>query len=423
MASNSWRYLITFLGECRGAGIIPSRLSCFRLCKGQDGYHLTARSRFKVGGAPSNNKGWKAQYLYVISRPNWGFRLEWSAHVISNIPPYLGDEESALVRQLKGILSVDEVSVPRARPKLVRELCYARLGVDGRDYHVVRMSNLPEHDPDAPLKMHLSPLTHGTRIWQDRAASTKYASKVQIPQLATDLYTLPSKVLIDRVAKTMVLVRLVSSFLCFLFVCIDTRPLPSQSQHYHMALIDWAHDVGRVISAMDNKADGLRKEIQEMKAGAGSNTVAATEQRAFEAQSLADHYKIELEEATRRWESLEMELSEAQGLLTDSQNQLNEARELLADSQDQLKGVRARGCQMEDELLNLTGSTEALKVDLPKKVVADYKKTTEFEMGLVRTGQVSYEYGYRVALAGSRLGPSLKLKRILSRSYPRTRVC
>ncbi|RWW05853.1 hypothetical protein GW17_00030854 [Ensete ventricosum] len=236
MASNSWRYLITFLGECRGAGIIQSRLSCFRLCKGQDGYHLTARSRFKVGGAPSNNKGWKAQYL----------------------------------------------------PKLVRELCYARLGVDGRDYHVVRMSNLPEHDPDAPLEMHLSPLTHGTRIWQDRAASTKYAPKVQIPRLAADLYTMPSKVLIDRVAKTMVLVRLVSSFLCFLFVCIDTRPLPSQSQHYHMALIDWAHDVGRVISAMDNKADGLRKEIQELKVGAGS-----------EAQSLADHYKIELEEATR----------------------------------------------------------------------------------------------------------------------------
>ncbi|RWW05857.1 hypothetical protein GW17_00030853 [Ensete ventricosum] len=46
---------------------------------------------------------------------------------------------------------------------------------------------------------------------------------------------------------------------------------------------------------------------------------------------------------------------------------------------------------MEDKLLNLTGSTEALKVDLPKKVVADYKKTTGFEMGLVWTGQARVE--------------------------------
>ncbi|RWV97558.1 hypothetical protein GW17_00039646 [Ensete ventricosum] len=54
---------------------------------------------------------------------------------------------------------------------------------------------------------------------------------------------------------------------------------------------------------------------------------------------------------------------------------------------------------MEDELLNLTHITEALKVDLSKEAMVDYKKSARFEMGLVRTGQVSYEYGYRVALA------------------------
>ncbi|RZS00927.1 hypothetical protein BHM03_00030712 [Ensete ventricosum] len=56
--------------------------------------------------------------------------------------------------------------------------------------------------------MHLSPLTQGTRIWQDEAASVKYAWEVQIPQLAIDLYMLPSEVLTDRAAKTMVLVDL-----------------------------------------------------------------------------------------------------------------------------------------------------------------------------------------------------------------------
>ncbi|RWV90427.1 hypothetical protein GW17_00047375 [Ensete ventricosum] len=42
---------------------------------------------------------------------------------------------------------------------------------------------------------------------------------------------------------------------------------------------------------------------------------------------------------------------------------------------------------------------EGLKVKVPKEVVAAYIKSTGFEMGLVRPGQVSYEYGYQVALA------------------------
>ncbi|RRT37381.1 hypothetical protein B296_00049937 [Ensete ventricosum] len=36
ITSNSWRYIITFLAECRGSGIVSSRdllLSCFRLCR------------------------------------------------------------------------------------------------------------------------------------------------------------------------------------------------------------------------------------------------------------------------------------------------------------------------------------------------------------------------------------------------------
>ncbi|RZS04644.1 hypothetical protein BHM03_00035004, partial [Ensete ventricosum] len=88
VAPNSWRYLVVFLGECRGAGIISTRdlfMACFRLCKNQGGYYLTARVSFRVSGAPSNNKGWKSRYLFV-SGPVWGFRLDWSAHPIDNAP-------------------------------------------------------------------------------------------------------------------------------------------------------------------------------------------------------------------------------------------------------------------------------------------------------------------------------------------------
>ncbi|RRT45292.1 hypothetical protein B296_00032274 [Ensete ventricosum] len=45
VAPNLWRYLVIFLDECRGAGISPTRdlfMACFRLCKSQGGYYLTA---------------------------------------------------------------------------------------------------------------------------------------------------------------------------------------------------------------------------------------------------------------------------------------------------------------------------------------------------------------------------------------------
>ncbi|RRT67712.1 hypothetical protein B296_00028758 [Ensete ventricosum] len=105
---NSWRYLVVFLGECRGAGIIPTRdlfMACFRLFKSRGGYYLTARVGFRVSGAHSNNKGWKSRYLFM-SGSVWGSRLDWSAHPIGNAPPYLSEEEFVLVGRLKGILSI-----------------------------------------------------------------------------------------------------------------------------------------------------------------------------------------------------------------------------------------------------------------------------------------------------------------------------
>ncbi|RZR84059.1 hypothetical protein BHM03_00010836 [Ensete ventricosum] len=53
---------------------------------------------------------------------------------------------------------------------------------------------------------------------------------------------------------------------------------------------------------------------------------------------------------------------------------------------------------MENELLKLTRAMEALRDDLPKQAIDNYKKLTGFEMGLVRMGRVSLEYGYQLAL-------------------------
>ncbi|RRT59849.1 hypothetical protein B296_00017797 [Ensete ventricosum] len=70
VAHNSWCYLV-FLGECREAGIIPTRnlfMACFRLCKTRGDYYLTARIGFRIlsrrhksrhdeGGSWSQSKG------------------------------------------------------------------------------------------------------------------------------------------------------------------------------------------------------------------------------------------------------------------------------------------------------------------------------------------------------------------------------
>ncbi|KAJ8465931.1 hypothetical protein OPV22_028483 [Ensete ventricosum] len=53
---------------------------------------------------------------------------------------------------------------------------------------------------------------------------------------------------------------------------------------------------------------------------------------------------------------------------------------------------------MEIELLELTQSKDALRADLSRQAIEDNKKYSGFEMGLVRMGWVSLEYGYQLVL-------------------------
>ncbi|RRT57192.1 hypothetical protein B296_00037638 [Ensete ventricosum] len=57
---------------------------------------------------------------------------------------------------------------------------------------------------------------------------------------------------------------------------------------------------------------------------------------------------------------------------------------------------------MEDELLKSARDIEAVWSELqaaPAKAIIEYKYSPRFKMGLQRTGLVSYEYDYQVALA------------------------
>ncbi|RWV78369.1 hypothetical protein GW17_00060680, partial [Ensete ventricosum] len=364
------------------------------------------------------------RFLFVSRRRGGDFDVEWSAHPISNVPPNLSDEETNLIGQLKDILSASQairslteewlieaglspasrgmpyfstyefrclisllmigfaemppckvdrattkgkglVEVPEEPPasrrklKSVRELHNASARVDSRDYHAIRMCNLPEKAPDAPLEADLRPLTHEILVWQNRKASTKYIRGTLILRLATDLYTLPYEVLIDGVVKVMV----------------------------------------RVITSLDSKVNLLHQEVQNLKEGGDLDTMVAAEVRASEAQSLTEHLRVELDEANDRRVSAEADLEIARAESVNLRRQLTDSREQLDDSEGQLRGARTQVRQMETELLELTRSKDALWEDLPRRAIEDYKKSPGFEMGLVRMGRVSLEYGYQLTLA------------------------
>ncbi|RRT78450.1 hypothetical protein B296_00003890 [Ensete ventricosum] len=94
-----------------------------------------------VRGAPSNNNGWKARFLFVSRHRGWDFSVKWSADPVSNVPPNLSDEDTKLIGRLKGILSVS-----RAIRSLTEEwLVEAGLSPASR-----AASSIPDSAPPAP---------------------------------------------------------------------------------------------------------------------------------------------------------------------------------------------------------------------------------------------------------------------------------
>ncbi|RZR91117.1 hypothetical protein BHM03_00019180 [Ensete ventricosum] len=219
----------------------------------------------------------------------------------------------------------DEPPAPRQRPKSVRELCSAHVGVDSRDYHAIRMCNLPEQASDAPLVPDLRPLTHGTPFWQSGEASATYSRRVAP---AAGVGPVHSSIR-----------------------GIDGRG----SQSYGVG-------------------DPSTPRAPGPEGGGESRRGGCAEVRATEAQSLAEHLRVELDEANGRWASVEADLEKARSESASLERQLIDLRERLGDFEGQLR-------------------------NLPKRVVKKYKESPGFEMGIVRMGRVSLEFGYQLALA------------------------
>ncbi|RZS19748.1 hypothetical protein BHM03_00052181, partial [Ensete ventricosum] len=204
VAPNSWRYLVIFLGECRGARIIPTRdffMACFRLCKSWGGYYLIARVSFRVSGVPSNNKGWKSRYLFIrwisvsyvgcLAAREVGASLAREAPKASSKRPVDAPTEQAedatrrhkkvkvLTRRHKSRLGEGEsrsrskgkepaapseepetpvgseeggASPAHRRPRSMKDLFKIKVHKDDAGYYTLLMSDLGHQDPEKEMK-------------------------------------------------------------------------------------------------------------------------------------------------------------------------------------------------------------------------------------------------------------------------------
>ncbi|RRT31861.1 hypothetical protein B296_00047455 [Ensete ventricosum] len=186
----------------------------------------------------------------------------------------------------------------------------------------------PSEEPEAPIGSRRGALHQSTN-----SRAEEFERGLLHPQLARELYTLPSEVLMARVAKEMVL-----------------------SQHFQMALFDRVHDAGRLITFMDYRVKQLQEELDVLKSRGGPEAVAEAEKRTSELREDLEKIKREKAEEFLRCEAMDKELQEIRGHLGDAQQLLREAR------------TRAR--RMDDELLQAMKDLESARAELPRQSVA-----------------------------------------------------
>ncbi|RZS26310.1 hypothetical protein BHM03_00059632, partial [Ensete ventricosum] len=108
------------------------------------------------------------------------------------------------------------------RPRSMKDLFKTKVHKDDAGYYTLLMSDLGHQNPEKEMKARWKGLKNSTKVWNNSSAVEEFERGLLHPQLARELYTLPSKVLMARAAKEMVLV----SFPTYDLV-VQALPLPS----------------------------------------------------------------------------------------------------------------------------------------------------------------------------------------------------
>ncbi|RWW07192.1 hypothetical protein GW17_00029435 [Ensete ventricosum] len=86
----------------------------------------------------------------------------------------------------------------------MKDLFKTKVHKDDAGYYTLHMSDLGHQDPDKEMKARWRGLKNSMKIWNDLSATEEFERGLLHPQLARELYTLPSEVLLAQAAKEMV---------------------------------------------------------------------------------------------------------------------------------------------------------------------------------------------------------------------------
>ncbi|RRT40721.1 hypothetical protein B296_00037304, partial [Ensete ventricosum] len=151
-----------------------------------------------------------------------------------------GKEPAAPSEELETPAESDEggVSSVHHHPRSMEDLFKTKVHKDDAEYYTLHMSDLGYQDPDKEMKARWRGLKNSTKIWNDSLATEEFGRGLLHPQLARELYTLPSE----------------------------------------RALFDRIHDGGQLITFMDYRISNLQQELDALKSGGGPEVVAKAEE-------------------------------------------------------------------------------------------------------------------------------------------------
>ncbi|RWW88633.1 hypothetical protein BHE74_00002483 [Ensete ventricosum] len=92
------------------------------------------------------------------------------------------------------------------RPRSMKDLFKTKVHKDDAGYYALHMSDLAHKDPEKEMQLRWEGLKYSTKVRNDPSTVEEFERGLLHPQLARELYTLPSEVLLARVTKEMVLV-------------------------------------------------------------------------------------------------------------------------------------------------------------------------------------------------------------------------
>ncbi|RWW74380.1 hypothetical protein BHE74_00017678 [Ensete ventricosum] len=87
----------------------------------------------------------------------------------------------------------------------MKDLCGTKVRKDDVGYYALYMSDLAQQDPDKEMRARSKNLKNSSKVWRYHAAAEEFERGLLHPQLARELYTLLSEVLLARAAKEVVL--------------------------------------------------------------------------------------------------------------------------------------------------------------------------------------------------------------------------